>query len=78
MTTMMKVICISERKSKYIEKGELSRIKKRELSRIKKGEVYYINKESVWVDCDGDAYGEVYSTDNNYIGQMLLSHFQSL
>ena len=70
MTTMMKVICISERKSKYIEK--------RELSRIKKGEVYYINKESIWVDCDGDAYGEVYSTDNEYIGQMLLSHFQSL
>ena len=70
MATMMKVICISERKSKYIEKGELSR--------IKKGEVYYISRESIWVDCDGDAYGEVYSTNNDYIGQMLLSHFQSL
>ena len=70
MTTMMKVICISERKSKYIEKGELSC--------IKKGEVYYINKESIWVDCDGDAYGEVYSANNDYIGQMLLSHFQTL
>ena len=70
MTTMMKVICISERKSKYIEKGELSR--------IKKGEVYYVNRESIWVDCDGDAYGEVYSTNNEYIGQMLLNHFQTL
>lgn len=70
MTAMMKVICISERTGGFIKKGKLYC--------IKKGEFYYINKESIWVDCDGDAYGEVYSTDNEYIGQMLLSHFQSL
>lgn len=67
---MMKVICISERNGKYIKNGELSC--------IKKGDYYYISRESIWNDCDGDAYGEVYSTDNDYIGQMRLSHFQSL
>ena len=70
MATMMKVICISERKGKYIKNGKLSC--------IKKGEFYHIDRESIWIDCDGDAYGEVYSTNNDYIGQMLLSHFQSL
>lgn len=65
MKTMMKVICISDRKGSLIRP-------------IKKGDFYYIRRESIWIDCDGDAYGEVYSTNNDYIGQMLLSHFQSL
>lgn len=67
MTTMMKVICISERTGSFTK-----------ICPIKKGDFYYIRRESIWIDCDGDAYGEVYSTDNDYIGQMRLSHFQSL
>lgn len=70
MTTMMNVICISA--DNYIKRENGM------LYRIKKGNFYYINRESIWVDCDGDAYGKVYSTNNEYIGQMLLSHFQSL
>lgn len=70
MTTMMKVICISERTGGFIKNDKLCC--------IKKGEFYYIKRESIWIDCDGDAYGEVYSANNDYIGQMLLSHFQSL
>lgn len=67
MTTMMKVICISERTGSFTK-----------ICPIKKGEFYHIRRASIWVDCDGDAYGEVYSTNNDYIGQMRLSHFQSL
>ena len=67
MKTMMNVICISERTGGFTK-----------ICPIKKGDFYCINKDSIWIDCDGDAYGEVYSTDNEYIGQMLLSHFQSL
>ena len=67
---MMKVICISERTGSFIKNDKLCC--------IKKGDFYYISRESIWIDCDGDAYGEVYSTNNDYIGQMRLSHFQSL
>lgn len=67
MKTMMKVICISERTGSFTK-----------ICPIKKGDFYYISRESIWIDCDGDAYGEVYSINNDYIGQMRLSHFQSL
>lgn len=70
MKTMMKVICTSA--GNYIKRENGM------FYRIKKGEFYYINRESIWIDCDGDAYGGVYSINNDYIGQMLLSHFQSL
>lgn len=70
MKTMMKVICISEKTGSFIKNDKLCC--------IKKGDFYYISRESIWIDCDGDAYGEVYSTNNKYIGQMRLSHFQSL
>lgn len=70
MTTMMKVICISA--GNYIKRENGM------LYRIKKGNFYYINRESIWIDYDGNAYGKVYSTNNEYIGQMLLSYFQSL
>ena len=65
MATMMKVICISEKIGNF------------KIRPIKRGDFYYIRRESIWIDCDGDAYGEVYSTNNDYIGQMLLSHFQT-
>lgn len=69
MTAMMKVICIFEKTDGFINDN---------LCCIKKGEFYYINRESIWIDCDGNVYGEVYSTNNDDIGQMLLSHSQSL
>lgn len=69
MTTMMKVICIFEKTDGFINDN---------LCCIKKGEFYYINRESIWIDCNGNVYGEVYSTNNDDIGQMLLSYFQSL
>lgn len=69
MTTMMKVICISPCNYIKRENGVFYR--------IKKGNFYYINRESIWIDSDGEAYGKVYSTNNDYIGQMLLSRFQS-
>ena len=69
MTTMMKVICISA--GNYIKRENGI------FYRIKKGDFYYINRESIWIDYDGEAYGKVYSINNDCIGQMLLSRFQS-
>ena len=42
------------------------------------GHEYIIDRLSIWIDCDGDAYGVVYDTNMNRIGQMKLSHFSGV
>lgn len=64
----MKVVCISERKSC--------------MSGVKVGVTYYVKRDSIYMDCDGDAYGEVYSDildpAPRFVGNMLLKHFQTV
>lgn len=44
---------------------------------IKVGNPYLIDRSSIWIDSDGDAFGDVYEQTGRRIGQMLLSHFSS-
>lgn len=60
---MMPVICISVRTSMP--------------NQISIGKYYMIDQSSIWIDGDGDAYGDVYENGSK-IGQMLLSHFKSV
>lgn len=58
------VICISVREKRP--------------EQIKIGYPYLIDKTSIWLDVEGDAYGDVYDTQRNRVGHMLLSHFKSV
>ena len=58
---MMLVTCISERET---NKGQITIGKK-----------YMIDRLSIWIDRDGDAYGEVFGMDGYRVGDMLLRHF---
>ena len=58
----MEVYCISERPG---------------ITQLKKGDFYTIKRDSIWIDADGDAYGQVYKIDGAYVGQLKLNHFCS-
>ena len=61
---MLPVRCISIRES--------------DLSQITIGREYVIDRLTIWMDSDGDAYGVVYDSAGNRVGQMLLKHFSCL
>ena len=64
MENMMDVVCIEKRESN--------------INQIIEGDYYYIDRNSIWIDSDGDAYGEVYNDRGEDIGQLKLSHFCTL
>lgn len=45
---------------------------------ISVGEDYILDKYSIFIDCDGDAYGTFYDMEGNRIGNLLLKHFTSI
>lgn len=45
---------------------------------ITPGDPYLIDRSSIWLDSDGDAYGDVYEQTGRRVGQMRLSHFSSV
>lgn len=57
------VICISERKSMP--------------GQITVDEHYVLDRMTVYIDSDGDAYGEFYDANNNRVGNLMLSHFRT-
>lgn len=61
-TAMMPVVCISQR----------------ELSGTDIDEVYSIERSTIFIDRDGDTYGDVYNRDGKRVGTMLLKHFKTL
>lgn len=58
------VKCISERENKP--------------GQITVGETYIVDLASVHINCDGDAYADIYYEDLYWAGRMLLNHFQSI
>lgn len=61
---MLDVRCISERETNPAQ--------------IKIGEMYVIDRCTIWIDCDGDAYGTVYDKTGKRVGELLLSHFSCM
>lgn len=64
----MKVLCISERRSC--------------LTPLTVGKTYFVRRSSIYMDCDGDAYGEVYADisipEPRCLGNLLMKHFQTV
>lgn len=63
MENMMNVVCINERRGRP--------------GQITVGKEYTIDRDSIYIDCDGDVYGEVY-LGKWCVGRMNLSHFKSI
>lgn len=38
---------------------------------------YFINSNSLYIDCDGDAYVDCYTVLGKYIGRLCVKHFYS-
>lgn len=63
---MMRVECIQERE---FVSGEKTIV----------GGIYYVDKDSIILDVDGDAYGDVYADEEkrHYLGRKLLKRFRT-
>lgn len=59
--------------------SEVECIKGRKYDNTKKGERYILDKQSIWVDADGDAYGNIYNIINKtFISQAKISRFMTV
>ena len=58
------VVCISTRDSRP--------------NQITEGETYILDLDSFYLDNDGDAYGNIYTSNMIPVGNMMLRHFASV
>lgn len=63
----MKVMCIQERQGGIPDETKV-------------GEIYYVDRDSIYLDSDGDAYGEVFADKERHIllGNKRLNRFQTM
>ena len=61
----MEVICIKNRAKKLPQITE-------------KGNKYFLDRASIYMDCDGDAYGTFYDCEGKRLGNFALKRFQTI
>lgn len=66
--------------TKVITTGcEVECIKGRAHDNTKPGERYILDRQSIWIDCDGDAYGNIYNIINKtFVSQVMISRFMTV
>lgn len=53
-------------------------MKTRELNSTYEGRTYYIDYKSIWIDGDGDTFGNCHSENGQFLGQVNLSRFMTI